>query len=101
MTSISCIVSLYALGDGLGYFFSRKIYGYLSVKQALGLATLISIIACVILTFIGDLVSTKTIQDKQQITEDETAEDNTMTILGLLCIARLLQGLSHGTIALT
>ena len=68
MKSISCAVSLYALGDGLGYMFARKAYGSLSVKQVLILSSLISVAACVILTYIGSM--TRVYNDSLELEDD-------------------------------
>ena len=59
---ISWIVSLYAIGDGLGYFFARKVYGFLSVKQTVNLATIASVIASTLFALAGDVVSSKIVQ---------------------------------------
>ena len=87
-------MSLYALGDGLGYVLARKAYGSTSVAKVLTLASMIGTLACAMLVHTGGKVSSiKAITDGEIFDQGE--------ILGLLCVMRLLQGLSHGTISLT
>ena len=93
--SISCIVSLYALGDGLGYMLARKAYGSISVRKVLTLASMAGALAAAMLAYTGGIVG------NIRATEDDMETFDQGEILGLLCVMRLLQGLSHGTISLT
>ena len=50
-------MSLYALGDGLGYILARKAYGSISVTKVLTFASMVGTFACAMLAYTGDQVS--------------------------------------------
>ena len=51
---ISVVVSLFALGDGLGYILAKKVYGLFSVKRTFCFAMLGSVVASGIFYLAGD-----------------------------------------------
>ena len=53
--TISWIVSIYALGDGLGLYLAQKLYGNLSARQTLNLAIICSVIASILYALAGSL----------------------------------------------
>jgi len=84
--TISWVVSIYALGDGLGLYLAQKLYGSLSVRQTLNFTIIFSVIASLIYAFAGSIA-----------VEEETSS----SIFRQLCTARVIQGICHGTIYLT
>ena len=84
--TVSWIVSIYALGDGLGLYLAQKLYGSLSARQTLNLAAIFSVIASLIYAFAGSIA-----------VEEETGS----SIFRQLCTARVIQGVCHGMIYLT
>ena len=97
------IVSLYALGDGLGYILAKKVYGLFSVKMTFCLAMLGSMMASGVFTLAGDFASARSIDVEQPIETDIAMFDELLMIstFKLLCLSRLLQGLCDGTMQMT
>jgi len=84
--TISWIVSIYALGDGLGLYLAHKLYGNLSARQTLNLAIIFSVIASLIFAFAGSIA---------------VDEETSSSIFRQLCTARVIQGMCHGMTYLT
>ena len=53
--TISWIVSIYALGDGLGLYLAKMVYGNLSARQTLNLAIIFSVVASLIYALAGSI----------------------------------------------
>ena len=83
---MSWIISIYAIGDGLGLFLAKKLYGSLSVRQTLNLTIICSVIASLIYAFAGSLAA-----------YDDTAS----SIFRHLVTARILMGICEGMTYLT
>mmetsp|Transcript_24355 Transcript_24355/g.28587 ORF Transcript_24355/g.28587 Transcript_24355/m.28587 type:complete len:83 (-) Transcript_24355:83-331(-) len=74
--TLSWIVSIYAIGDGLGLYLAKKLYGTVSARTTISLATICSIIACLLYALAGS------------IAEDE--EDMASSVIRQLFTARVL-----------
>ena len=86
---LSWIVSIYAIGDGLGLYLAKKLYGALSTKAMISLGIIFSLIASLLYALAGSY------------TKSSGQEEVSSSIIRQLCTARVLQGICNGTIYLT
>ena len=84
--SLSWIVSIYALGDGLGLYLAQKLYGNLSARHTLNLSIIFSMIASLIYALAGLTAA---------------QPESSSSIFRQLVTARVIQGICHGTTYLT
>jgi len=85
---LSWIVSIYAIGDGLGLYMAKKLYGNLSARVTICLAIIFSVIASLLFALAGSYI-------------DTTNENSASSVIRQLCTARVFQGICNGTIYLT
>lgn len=79
--TISWIVSIYALGDGLGMYLAKMIYGNLSARQTINLAIIFSVIASLLFALAGS------------VAVEDGNHSNSGSVFRQLCTARVLQGM--------
>ena len=84
---MSWIVSIYAVGDGLGLYLGKKLYGTLSARWTISMAIIFSLIASLLYAFAGSSIG------------DE--EGDSTSVVRQLITVRVLQGICNGTIYLT
>ena len=85
---LSWIVSIYAIGDGLGLYLAKKLYGALSARATISLAIIFSLISSLLYALAGSFASSS---------DEEVAT----SIIRHLCTARVLQGICNGSVFLT
>lgn len=84
--TLSWVVSIYAVGDGLGLYLAHKLYGNFGARHTLCLAVICSLIASLVYALAGS---------------NCVYQDQSSAVFRQLCTARVLQGVCHGTTYLT